>query len=59
MGLGPLSAGGLVDQRGEIFVPVEEVSVHAGAADDDPPADAPIFAAELVDAREDRCPFGG
>jgi hypothetical protein len=45
----PLSAGGLVDQGAEFFVALQEVAVHAGAGDDDPPADAAVFPAEVGD----------
>ena len=54
----PLSAGGLVDEGAEIFVPVEEVAVHAGAGDDYPSADAAVFTAEVGDCFEDGCSLG-
>ena len=59
MVVGPLSAGGLVDEGGEVFVPVQEVAVHAGAGDDHPPGDAPVFPAEVGDRFEDGGSFGG
>jgi hypothetical protein len=55
----PLSAGGLVDEGSEVFVPVKEVSVHAGTGNDDPPADPPIFPAEFGDCFEDGYSLGG
>ena len=54
----PVSAGGLVDEGAEIFVPMEEIAVHAGAGDDDPPADAAVFPAEVGDCFEDGCSLG-
>jgi hypothetical protein len=54
----PLSAGGLVDQGAEFFVALQEVAVHAGAGDDDPSADAAVFAAEVGDCFEDGCSLG-
>jgi len=59
MMVGPLAAGGLVDEGGEIFVPLYEVSMYAGTGDDDPPADPPIFAAEVSDRLEHGCTFNG
>ena len=51
-------AGSLVDQRGEIFVAVQEVSVHTRAANDHPAGDAAVFSAEFVECAHDRSPFG-
>ena len=56
---GPFAAGGLVDEGGEVLVPVQEVAVHAGTGDDHPPCNAPVFPTELGDRVEDGCSFGG
>jgi hypothetical protein len=57
--VGSRPACGLVDQGGEVFVPLLEVTVHAGPADHDTAADVAIFSEEFVDRAYNRSPFGG
>ncbi|KAA1246254.1 hypothetical protein F0Q45_23450 [Mycobacterium simiae] len=47
-----LSARGLVDEGCEVLMPLQEVAVHTGSADDSPPADPPVFASEIGDCFE-------
>jgi hypothetical protein len=59
MVLSPLSARGLVHEGSEVLVPVQEVAVHAGPADDSPPADPPVFSSEVGDCVQHGCTLGG
>lgn len=43
------TAGGVVDERSEIPVALQEVAVHTCPGDHDPPADPAVFPAQLVE----------
>ena len=57
--VGPVPAGGLVDEPGQIFVALQEITVHAGSGDDDTPADPAVLAAKVAECFDNRRPLGG